>query len=281
MILREALKSKLWRLNHLYRIVNKDGSSIPFKLNSVQSQVLDIQHKRKIILKARQLGMSTFAVLDLVDDALFSENLSCGIVSYSLEHAQHIFKKIIGHALDTLPHDIKSCIGITSRSAREIAFSNGSAIRVDTTLRGGTHQNILVSEFGKTCARSPQKAEEVVTGTLQAVGQNGSVTIESTGEGSDGYFVDMVLSSALHKNIDLTPLDYHLCFYAWYEEPTYRLQGKVEYDVRLTDYFNKLEKDLSIKLDSQQRGWYAVQERILGDKLKQEYPSTVQEAFLS
>ena len=281
MIVEEALQDKVWRLNHLYRIVDKDGNSIPFKLNPVQETVLGISQKRKIILKARQLGMSTFAVIDLLDDALFSENLSCGIVSYSLEHAQHIFKKIIGHALDTLPDQLKPYAGIVQRSAREIAFSNGSSLRVDTTLRGGSYQKILVSEFGKTCARTPQKAEEVVTGTLQSVSQHGYVTVESTGEGSDGYFVDMVLTANQHKNENLTNLDYHLCFFAWFEEPTYRLQGSVDYDVKLTDYFNKLEKDLSIKLDQQQRNWYAVQERVLGDKLKQEYPSTVQEAFLS
>lgn len=281
MTVRDALQSKEWRLNHLYRIVDKEGRSIPFKLNPVQASVLRISHKRKIILKARQLGMSTFAVLDLVDDAIFTENLSCGIVSYSLEHAQHIFKKIIGHALDTLPKDIKPYVGITGRSAREITFSNGSSLRVDTTLRGGSYQKILVSEFGKTCARSPQKAEEVVAGTLQAVGSSGSITIESTGEGSDGYFVDMVLTADLHKNKDISDLEYYLCFFAWYEDPSYRLQGYVDYDVRLTDYFNKLETMLSIKLDQQQRNWYAVQERILGDKLKQEYPSTISEAFLS
>ncbi len=281
MIIKEALKSKLWRLNHLYRIVDKEGNSIPFKLNPVQAQVLAIDHKRKIILKARQLGMSTFAVLDLVDDAIFTENLSCGIVSYSLEHAQHIFKKIIGHALDTLPVAIRPYVGITARSAREISFSNGSSIRVDTTLRGGSYQNVLVSEFGKTCARSPQKAEEIVTGTLQAVGVQGKLIIESTGEGSDGYFVDMVLSAELHKNHDLTPLDYYLCFCPWFQEEHYRLQGTVDLDTKMSDYFKKLEKEYSIKLDDQQKKWYVLQEKVLGDKLKQEYPSTIQEAFLS
>jgi hypothetical protein len=281
MNVQEALSSKEWRLNNLYRIVDKEGNSIPFRLNAVQKQVLALHHKRKIILKARQLGMSTFAVLDLIDDAIFTENLSCGIVSYSLEHAQHIFKKIIGHAIDTLPAPVKPYVGVLARSAREITFNNGSSIRVDTTLRGGSYQNVLVSEFGKTCARSPQKAEEIVTGTLQAVGVQGKLIIESTGEGSDGYFVDMVTSAALHKNKNLSSLDYHLCFYAWYEEPTYRLQGNVDYDVRLTDYFNKLEQYINVKLDKEQRNWYAVQERILGEKLKQEYPSTIQEAFLS
>ena len=70
--------------------------------------------------------MSTFAVLYLLDQVLFSENLQAGIVSYSLEHAQHIFKRIIGHALDTFPQEFKSLTGIVQRSAREITFNNGS-----------------------------------------------------------------------------------------------------------------------------------------------------------
>ena len=97
----ELLTDKEWRMNNLYRIINKDGDSIPFKLNPVQKQVLQCKHKRKIILKARQLGMSTYSVLSMLDDVLFTPNLAGGIVSYSLEHAQHIFKRIIGHAIDT------------------------------------------------------------------------------------------------------------------------------------------------------------------------------------
>lgn len=276
-----SLNNKEWRLNNLYRIVDRDGCSIPFKLNRVQSETLKVTSNRKIILKARQLGMSTFAVLDLVDDAVFSRNLSCGIVSYSLEHAQHIFKKIIGHALDTLPTKIKPYVGIINRSAKEITFSNGSSVRVDTTLRGGSYQKILVSEFGKTCARNPQKAEEIVTGTLQAVSKSGQITIESTGEGNDGYFAEMVMNAAQHKNENITSLDYHLCFYPWMDEPSYILENKVQYDTYLTDYFKKTEADTGRLISEPQRWWYTIQYKNMGEKVQQEYPSTISEAFLS
>jgi hypothetical protein len=276
------LDSKEWRLNNLYRIVDKSGNSIPFKLNTVQSHVLSIPHRRKIILKARQLGMSTFSVLDYLDDAIFTSNLACGIVSYSIEHAQHIFKKIIGHALDTFPSDLKPYLGIVGQSAREITFSNGSSLRVDTTLRGGSYQNVLVSEFGKTCARYPQKAEEIITGTLQAVGVGGKVIIESTGEGSDGYFAEMVLNADLHKNVGLSDLDYHLCFYPWFDDASYTIEASsIKIDSQLNDYFESIEQKSSCKLTQGQRNWYAVQARSLGEKVKQEYPSTISEAFLS
>lgn len=211
------------RLNNLYRIVDKNSNSIPFKLNSVQEEVLDNLHTRNLVLKARQLGMSTFAVLYMVDSVLTTDNLTAGIVSYSMEHAQHIFKKIIGHALDTLLDDLKGFVHITQRSAREITFSNGSSLRVDTTLRGGSYPLVLVSEFGKTCARNPQKAEEVITGTLQAVPKNGRVIIESTGEGNSGFFAEMINTASIRGNDNLSDLEYKLFFFPWYLENSYTM----------------------------------------------------------
>jgi len=275
------LSNKSDRLNNLYNIVDRNGNSIPFCLNAVQQDVCNSTHNRKLILKARQLGMSTYAVIDILDDALFTPNLACGIVSYSLEHAQHIFKRIIGHALDTFFEPLRYNIGITSRSAREITFSNGSFIRVDTTLRGGTYPSLLLSEFGKTCARSPLKAEEVITGTLQAVPQNGRVIIESTGEGNEGFFAEMVYSALQRGNENLTPLDYQLFFYPWYKEPSYVLSQDVRYPVDLEDYFKKLEMSNSFTLTKHQKNWYAQQLGLLGEKIKQEFPSTVNESFLS
>lgn len=273
--------SQTWRLNNLYRIIDRNSNSICFKLNSVQEDVLNNMHNRNLILKARQLGMSTFAVIYLLDETLFNANISSGIVSYSLEHAQHIFKRIIGHALDTLPVEIKEYAGIIQRSAREIVFNNGSSLRVDTTLRGGSYPLVLISEFGKTCARNPQKAEEVVTGTLQAVPIDGKVIIESTGEGNEGFFAEMVTEAARRGNNDLSDLDYKLFFYNWMHEPTYALEKNFIYDTSLTDYFNKIEKELTCTISQAQRNWYAKQSVMLGDKIKQEFPTTVSEAFLA
>lgn len=271
--------SKKWRLNNLYRIINKDGLSVKFKMNPVQEDVLDSIHSRNLILKARQLGMSTFSVLYLIDEVACTSNLSAGIVSYSLEHAQHIFKRIVGHALDNLPDGLS--IPIINRSAREITFENGSVLRVDTTLRGGAYQLVLVSEFGKICARNPLKAEEVMTGTLQTVPINGRIIIESTGEGSDGYFVDMINNSLLRGNDNLSPLNYKLFFYPWYKDSTYSLESKMSMPLDKNEYFDSLEKECDIKISQNQRKWYYQQYLLLGDKVKQEFPSTIKEAFLS
>ncbi len=271
--------SKEYRLNNLYNIIDRDGNDIKFHLNHVQQSVLSNLHNRNLILKARQLGMSTFSVLYLLDECIWTPNLSAGIVSYSLEHAQHIFKRIIGHCLDHLPKWFS--VPVINRSAREITFGNGSVLRVDTTLRGGAYQLVLVSEFGKTCARNPLKAEEVITGTLQAVPRQGRIIIESTGEGSTGFFSEMVNQAVINTNDNLSALDYKLFFFPWYCEPAYTLDHQVKYDTDLTDYFDKLQRDQNITITQLQRNWYAQQRQLLGDKVKQEFPSTVTESFLS
>ena len=225
--------------------------------------------------------MSTFAVIYLLDEAIFNPNLSAGIVSYSLEHAQHIFKRIIGHALDSMDGWVKPLAAVVQRSAREITFANGSFLRVDTTLRGGAYQLVLVSEFGKTCARNPLKAEEVITGTLQTVPITGRIIIESTGEGNEGFYAEMTNAAVQRGNDNLSPLEYKSFFFPWMSEIAYVMSQSVTYDVALTDYFLKIEKETNSKITQEQRYWYAHQRSVLGDKIKQEFPSTVAEAFLS
>lgn len=283
MIVGEALQSKVWRMSNLYRVIDKAGQSVPFVPNAIQRKVLDCPHARQLILKARQVGMSTLAILSVLDDVIFTPYLAAGVVSYSLEHAQYIVQRIIGHALDTFPDRLKSGLGITSRSARQISFSNGSFIRVDTTLRGGTYRKILVSEFGKTCARYPTKADEIVSGTINAVPADGQIIIESTGEGLDGYFAEWCLDAneRAAQGEAFGPLDWHLQFFPWFMQAEYALSQTVKIDYDLEKYFDSLRDNHGIELSIEQKYWYAQQTRIQGDRLKQEFPSTPVEAFLS
>lgn len=225
--------------------------------------------------------MSTFAVIYLLDESLFNDNMSAGIVSYSLEHAQYIFKKIIGHAIDNLPSWVQPLCSVSQRSAREITFDNGSSLRVDTTLRGGAYQLVLVSEFGKTCARNPLKAEEVITGTLNTLSKHSKAIIESTGEGNEGFYADMINQAHSRGNDNLSALQYRLFFFPWMEEPSYNMSQSVTYGIELSDYFSKIEKETGKIISPGQRYWYAHQKSIQGEKMKQEFPSTVAEAFVS
>lgn len=52
-----------WRLNNLYWITDKEGRRVQFKMNWAQEELFDYMHYMQVILKARQLGMTTFITL--------------------------------------------------------------------------------------------------------------------------------------------------------------------------------------------------------------------------
>src|SRR3546814_2636217 len=93
-----------------------------------------------VILKARQRGFSTIIQLMILDMCVFHKNTSAGIIAQSREDSESIFDEKIRFAYDRLPYSIRSRVTAKTDSARELSFSNGSKIRVGTSLRGGTLQ---------------------------------------------------------------------------------------------------------------------------------------------
>ena len=70
-----------WRLNNLYRSVNDDGIEVPFRLNWMQEKLLGDLHYLNVILKARQLGATTFLDLYMLDECVFNSNVRAGVPS--------------------------------------------------------------------------------------------------------------------------------------------------------------------------------------------------------
>jgi len=289
------LSDPSWRLAHLYWIVTKgaaedaDGGLVQiFVPNVAQRKLLRRLHFRNLILKARQLGFSTLVCLLWLDTALFSsEPLSCGIIAQDRETAGKLFAKIT-FAYDRLPQALRAAFPVTRRTSEEIAFGhNGASVRVATSMRGGTMHRLHVSEMGKIGARYPEKAREIVTGSIPAVPESGIVIVESTAEGASGRFYDMVrrAKEVADMGRPLTSRDYRLHFFSWWEAPEYRIDPE---GVVITDadraYFNDLEARLHITLDAGQRAWYAATlggADFAGERplMWQEYPSDADEPF--
>ena len=98
-----------WRINNLYYIVDKQGRKIKFNLNWAQESLYDNMWYCNVILKARQLGISTFVCLLFLDRCLFNSNQSAGIIAHTLEDAQQLFRRV-KFAYDSLPDQLKSII---------------------------------------------------------------------------------------------------------------------------------------------------------------------------
>ncbi|MDB5253864.1 MAG: hypothetical protein JWP27_3033 [Flaviaesturariibacter sp.] len=292
--LARCLMDPEWRLfsGCLYKIMIKgddgeDALVMPFKPNRAQRRFITRLWHRNLILKARQLGFTTLIAILWLDHALFNGNQRCGILAQDKDAAKIIFRDKVKFGYENLPAEIKERFPLEADNADELLFAhNNSSIRVATSMRSGTIHRLHVSEFGKICAKYPDKAQEVVTGSIPAVPTNGILVIESTAEGREGEFYDMVQrAEALDASkAMLTPKDYRFHFYAWWQEPKYRLESvTVAISRKQHEYFDGIELLMSCKLDPDQRAWYVATMTAdfsgKEERMWQEYPSTPSEAF--
>jgi hypothetical protein len=272
----------LWRLHNLYWIQDEQGRRVAFRPNAEQLQFYHAQWYLNVILKARQLGFTTLIDLLALDTCVFNANIAAGIIAHNLEDAGKIFRKKVKYAYDNLPEQLQTAVQRVNDSATQLVFSNGSEISVGTSMRSGTVQFLHVSEFGKICRKYPDKAEEIVTGAFNAVHAGQRIYVESTAEGRSGHFYEMCKKAQDKKRTGavLTPLDFKFHFYPWFEKAEYRIAPEnVLITAELQQYFLGLETEHGIVLDASQRAWYAKKAETLGEKMKQEFPSTPDEAF--
>lgn len=267
------------RLNTLYYIVDKRGAKVQFKWNWAQEELYRNMWYCNIVLKARQLGISTFICLLFLDRCLFNDNVAAGIICHTREDAEHMFKRV-KFAYDNLPSFIKDDVPATVDSARELIFKNGSSLRVGTSMRGSTLQYLHISEFGKICAKYPDKAAEVISGSLNTLEAGQYVFIESTAEGRSGYFYDICKKAEDMKKLkaDLSKLDFKFHFFPWHREPGYRIGSPIIIQDEMLEYFESM-KSRGIDLDEQQKYWYCAKFSTQGDEMMKEYPSTPDEAW--
>lgn len=279
-----------WRLNNLYKIVNEDGELVTFRMRPAQRELFKNMHYRNIILKARQLGFSTGIDIYLLDQALFNKNLSCGIIAQDLPAAGEIFSTKISIPFDNLPVWLRATFQINTRregaNGGHIEFAHGSKIRVSTSFRSGTVQRLHISEHGKICAKYPAKAKEVRTGTLNAIKDGCIVFIESTAEGVGGDFHTMSTRAMDlgQLNLPLTSQDYKFHFFAWWQDPKYQApvpDGGLRLSKYHQEYFSAVEQAMGITLLDEQKQWYIRKEIEQQEEMKQEFPSTPSEAFLT
>lgn len=289
-LVRGYLSDPWWRLDNLYQIVDEQGRLVPFRMRPAQRQLFMEMHEKNLILKARQLGFSTAIDLYLLDQALFSKNVKCGIVAQDKQAAAEIFRTKIEVPFDHLPGWLAGCFHAVKRhggaSGGYIEFAHGSNIMVATSFRSGTVQRLHISEHGKICAKYPAKAKEVRTGTLNAVAEGSIVFIESTAEGVGGDFYDMSLRAQemAQSRLPLSSQDYKFHFYAWWQDPKYAVvvpPGGLRLSRHHQDYFADVEQAMRISLSDRQKWWYVRKEAEQQQEMKQEFPSTPREAFLT
>ncbi|MGJ7468020.1 terminase [Kosakonia cowanii] len=274
------LKNRFWRLNHLYKIKDKNGQCVTFKMTPEQLEYFDGMHDRNVILKARQLGFTTEMCIIQLDLAIFHKK-ECALIAHSLPDSERLFRNKTQFAYQRMPDDIKLANPLVKETTSEYVFAKGGSVTVSTSFRGGTLYSLHVSEFGKICAKWPDKAKEIVTGAFEAVPLGGKITLESTAEGRAGYFYDYCSEAekAMLQGKALSNLDWKFFFFSWWKNPQYAIDPVEPLPARLVEYFAEMEAKHGVVLNERQKAWYHAKEKTLGDDMKREYPTIPAEAF--
>lgn len=223
-------------IENFLKIRDKKSQLVPFKYNHAQdifegiiqeNERLGKPH-RYIVLKARQLGISTYSTARMFHDTATRENVNTLIIAHEDKATQNLFNMNKLY-YDELPSSLRPMKKYSNEKA--LVFENPTndenekqknpGLRSKFTLatagttetaRSGTFHNVHVSELA--FFPSPEKT---MVALLQCVPdeQNTMVVLESTANGVGGYFYDMWMQAVAGEN-EFTPI-----FLPWFTDPLY------------------------------------------------------------
>jgi len=290
---KDKLLSKVWRISNLYQITDKNANLLTFIPNPAQGDFLKNKSNRNIILKSRQLGFTTFSVINMLDNVLWNPNFKALLIAHEKEAAIEIFDDKVMLAWELYEPYLKEMFEVDTERANKLklGFSNGkySEISVRISGRSGTFQHIHVSEFGKICAKYPSKATEIISGSFKAAPLDGEITVESTAEGDSGRFYNMFWDAWNRQkrqgNDKKLPTEYKAFFYSWlWDVDEIAKVTTIIPTTQMDDHERFEEVQKKHNLNPQQLSYYYLQ-WIQMEKdwnlLHQEMPLTPEEAFVS
>jgi hypothetical protein len=200
----------------LLMVRKRDGTSAPLIANGAQQAFEARRGNRNIILKARQMGMTTWTAARFFLKTITRPGTLTLQVAHTQEAAEEIFR-IVHRFVEYLPADLRGGpLGTSRANSRQLIFPRlDSQYKVVTAGdrnagRGLTVQNLHCSEL----ARWPGDAAETLAGLRAATAPGAELIIESTPEGVGGCFHEEWQKA--HE----TGMVRH--FLPWWMEPAYR-----------------------------------------------------------
>src|SRR5580700_7554018 len=211
----------------LLKIRPKKGGSRWLRLNRAQREYSQTCSKQNIVLKARQLGITTYVAARYFLQTITRPGTLTVQVAHSPESAEAIFN-IVQRFWENLPKAMLKGALVKSRSnVRQIVFPwLDSEYRVETADdnagRGMTIHNLHCSEV----SRWPRGGREALASLRAAVVPGGDIVLESTPNGASGIFY------AEWQEANETGYTRH--FFPWWNEEGYQESVKPEDILPLT-----------------------------------------------
>lgn len=264
------------------RILPKDASKgfLPFQFNeaqiivnnAIEKQLKETGKVRVIILKARQMGLSTYTTARVFWKSYFNSYNKSVVMAHDSATSDALFS-MSKNTIDNMPEEFRP--KFRKSNAKEIIFEhNDSGYRLYTAGapeagRGTTPTIAHLSEVAFWV-----HDVKILAGLFQGISQadGTEVILESTANGVGNEF-HRLWNGAVNGENEYLPI-----FVPWFLMSEYRR--------KLPEGFEKTtEEEILVKrfnLDDEQIYWRRL--KIAeggGDKFKQEYPATPEEAFIA
>ena len=274
----------------IYKIINKEQQEVSFKRNPAQ----EILEKRKtelrekywrirlIILKWRQMWITTNEAISWLDDSIIFSNQNIWILAQVDKTRAEIFDKV-KTAYTKLPEAIKLSDWNTRykpttkySTKQELEFQeNHSKIAIITDSRWGTWSKLHISEFAFI-----NNATELLAWTLPSVPKSSDIIIVST---ANGFWNEFELLR--HKYYWKDSYEWSCIFLGWWIMPEYSLPLEKWEVIKLPkelEHLNKPMIDWTILSEEQKKRYLNMYNSYTNpDYAFQEYPSTPEEAFMN
>jgi hypothetical protein len=205
-------------IKELLRVRSRTRGLVALQPNRAQQEYSRNCGKRNIVLKARQLGMTTYVAARFFIHTITQPGTLTVQVAHTQESAEEIFR-IVHRFWENLPEAMQRGALMRSRAnIRQIAFPHlDSEYRVATAAdpnagRGMTIHNLHCSEV----ARWPRDGAETLASLRSAVPDGGEIVLESTPNGAGGIFYEEWQRAS--------ETGYAQHFFPWWYEESYQLQ---------------------------------------------------------
>lgn len=255
----------------LLKVRSKRRGLVALTPNRAQRAYSHECNSRNIVLKARQVGITTYIAARFFVQTITQPGTLTVQVAHDQESAEDIFK-IVHRFWENLPEGMRKGALRTSRAnVRQLVFPRlDSEYRVATAAdasagRGTTIHHLHCSEV----ARWPHDAEETLTSLRAAVPESGEVVMESTPTGAGGVFYDEWQRAA--------EIGYKRHFFPWWYEDEYRIAPERVLETPLTREEEQLSEEHG--LTSAQIAWRRIKRAQLRGLAVREYAEDAVSCF--
>jgi len=261
------LLSKDWRINHLYKIVDKNSRLVTFREFPFQERIRKQKAKITQVLKYRQGGVTTGCSIDILDDTIFYPNTTSMILAHKRQDLPKIFDRV-RLAVKTMDSVLRPVIDKGGGSRYEIRFPEiNSKIYTDIENRGDTIHRLHVSEAAFV-------DQQKLKATLGAVVPHGKICYESTPNGMGNDFYKHWANPRSHRGKIFIP---------WFIQPEYIGEGSTVSTITTeeSELMRLAHDKYGIVLSKDQIAWRRGTKEELKELFAQEYPEDDKTCFLA